>query len=173
MEKGRASKALKQGRYEISKTQQQLSMETFLSRESVSHQENGSYKVQPEMVQHFAEKYNNPWVALEASSEYIGWGVRRLDGFAADLHRSAVKDKLLEELDEAIEAIKRVKTSLKPSMVQSFHKQDIEQSVQESMDGVLALVTWIAVACEEYNLSWTKSWEKHHMKLKAKQYVKS
>ncbi|SET95502.1 hypothetical protein SAMN05421676_11249 [Salinibacillus kushneri] len=174
MDKGsRAANTLKQSRKSVSKTQQQLSMETYLSREAVCKQENGEYKVQPEMAQHFIDQYNQPWIALEAANEYIGWGVTRLDGRAADLHRSSVKDKASEELEEALRAIKRVKTSLHPDYVESFQVQDIKQSVQEMMDVVTAGVNWIAVVCEEYKLDWSKEWDEHHRKLRAKDYVRS
>ncbi|MDL4842800.1 XRE family transcriptional regulator [Aquibacillus rhizosphaerae] len=173
MEKGRASKALKLGRKLTSKTQQQLSMETFLSREAFCQQENEAYKVQPDVTKHFINKYNNPWVAMEAANEYIGWGVTRLDGRAADLHRSSVKDKLLEELEEAIEAIKKVKTSLNPDMIQSFERQDVERSVQEIIDATKASITWVAIVCDEYGLSWSEEWDKNQTKLKAKQFVRS
>lgn len=53
MKFGRAPKALKSARKEAELTQQQLSMDDqlFLSRESVSHQECGRHKVQPEVAQ--------------------------------------------------------------------------------------------------------------------------
>ncbi|SET00767.1 hypothetical protein SAMN05421676_102328 [Salinibacillus kushneri] len=174
MAKGsRAANTLKNSRKSTGKTQQQLSMETYLSREAVCKQENGEYKVQPEMAQHFMDQYNNPWVALEAAEEYVGWGVTRLDGRAADLHRSSVKDKTAEELEEALEAIKRVKTSLNPDFVESFQVQEIKQSVQEMMDVVTAGVNWIAVVCDEYKLNWSEQWDEHHRKLKSRDYVRS
>lgn len=172
MQRGtRASKRLKEARKELDQTQLQLSMDTFLSRESITKQENGERKVIPSVANHFIEKYNNPWIAMEAANEYIGWGVTKLDGRAADLHRSSVKDKFLEELDEAIKSVKRVKTSVNPKMVQGFEHQDIERSVQETMDIVEAGVTWIAVACEEYGLSWSEQWDKHRKKLLSREYA--
>jgi DNA-binding XRE family transcriptional regulator/NTP pyrophosphatase (non-canonical NTP hydrolase) len=169
----RVASTLKQSRKEVGMTQQQLSMETFLSREAICQQENGDYRVQPEMAKHFISNYNKPWIALEAANEYIGWGVKRLDGRAADLHRSSVKDKLSEELEEALRAIKRVKTHMKPSYIESFEFQNIKQSVQEMMDVVTASIHWIAIACEEYGLSWKEEWQEHHRKLKAREYVRS
>jgi len=77
---GRAATAAKEARKQIGKTQLQLSMDLFESREAISQQENGRYRVQPNVARYFTEKHNDPWVALEAAAEYTGWGPVKLDG---------------------------------------------------------------------------------------------
>lgn len=171
MKKSKAARMMKESRIQSGKTQQQLSMDMFQSREYVAKQENGERKITPSTVQHFTERNNDPWLALEAAFEYTGWGVTRLDGPAVDLHRSAVREKALEELREAIDAMEKVKLTKNPSFTQSFELQDIEQSAKEHIDAIGASITYVATLCEEYDLSWNQLWEDHHRKLQSRGYV--
>ncbi|QAS52837.1 helix-turn-helix domain-containing protein [Halobacillus litoralis] len=173
MKESKAARMLKEGRVQSGKTQQQLSMDMFQSREYVAKQENGERKIPPSTLQHFTKTYNNPWLALEASKEYTGWGVTKLDGPAVDLHRSAVREKAMEELREALEAMEKVHLTRNPSFAQSFEIQDIERSALEHIDVIGASITYVATLCEEYGLSWTELWKNHERKLQSKGYMMS
>ncbi|WP_181350513.1 helix-turn-helix transcriptional regulator [Thalassobacillus sp. CUG 92003] len=173
MKESKAARMMKESRIQSGKTQQQLSMDMYQSREYVTKQENGERKLTPSTLQHFTETYNDPWLALEASREYTGWGVTKLDGPAVDLHRSAVREKTIEELKEAINAMEKVTLTKQPSFTQSFELQDIEQSAREHIDAIGASITYVATLCDEYGLSWNKLWEDHERKLQSRGYVMS
>ena len=85
--------------------------------------------MQPNISKYFAEKHNNPWVALEAAAEYTGWGPVKLDGEMVDLHRASVAMKTKEELTEALEAIESVCVVNHPRSIREFDKQRLEESV--------------------------------------------
>ncbi|MGR6115750.1 helix-turn-helix transcriptional regulator [Aeribacillus composti] len=172
MKIGRAANAVKQARKDANMTQQQLAFEIFESRESVSHQENDRYRVQPNISKYFAEKHNNPWVALEAAAEYTGWGPTKLDGEFVDLHRSSVTMKTREELTEALEAIESVCVANHPKSIRDFDKQHLEEALLQAIDAIVALTQYVAVICKDYGFSWIKMWSKHRMKLKSRGYVK-
>jgi transcriptional regulator with XRE-family HTH domain len=169
---GRAATAAREARKQAGKTQLQLSMDLFESREAVSQQENGRYRVQPNMAKHFAEEYNNPWVAIEAAAEYTGWGPVKLNGDNVDLHRSSVALKTKEELDEALQAIGRFCVANKPSSIKEYDKKDLENAVDEAIDAIVALTHYVAIVCSEYSLSWKHMWERHRRKLKSRGYMK-
>ncbi|WP_176142523.1 MULTISPECIES: helix-turn-helix domain-containing protein [Halobacillus] len=158
-------------RKELGKSQQQLSIDMYQSREYISKQENGERKIPPAATKHFIGKYNDPWLALEAANEYIGWGILQLNGPAADNHRSSVRLKLEEELNEALESIMKVKVAKNPEYVQSMEFQDIRRSAMEVTDVIHASVIYLATVCETYNVSWLQLWEEHHTKLRSKKYV--
>ncbi|CAM4019139.1 XRE family transcriptional regulator [Mesobacillus zeae] len=165
---GRASKAAKTARREAGVTQLEMTFdEYFGSRESISHQENGRYQVQPELSNYYIEKHNNPWVAMEASAEYIGWGPIKLDGDAADLHRSSVTLKTKEELEEALTAVLEAsrKLTVQPHTVEQMDVTVIEKSLMESVDAITALNHYVAVICKEYKIPWVKIWTQHKLKL--------
>jgi DNA-binding XRE family transcriptional regulator/NTP pyrophosphatase (non-canonical NTP hydrolase) len=169
---GRAANAVKEARKNANMTQQQLSFELFESRESISHQENGRYRVQPNISKYFAEKHNNPWVALEAAAEYTGWGPVKLDGEVVDLHRASVAMKTKEELIEAIEAIESVCVANHPRSIREFDKQQLEEAILQAIDAIVALTQYVAVICIDYGFSWVKMWQKHRTKLKSKGFIR-
>ncbi|MGG3846705.1 helix-turn-helix domain-containing protein [Aeribacillus composti] len=172
MKIGRAATTAKEARKQIGKTQLQLSMDLFESREAISQQENGRYRVQPNVARYFTEKHNDPWVALEAAAEYTGWGPVKLDGEVVDLHRSSVTMKTREELTEALEAIESVCVANHPKSIRDFDKQHLEEALLQAIDAIVALTHYVAVVCSEYRLPWKDMWEKHRMKLKSRGYVK-
>ncbi|KYD24582.1 helix-turn-helix transcriptional regulator [Parageobacillus toebii] len=172
MKYGRAANAVKEARKDANMTQQQLSFEIFESRESISHQENGRYRVQPNISKYFAEKHNNPWVALEAAAEYTGWGPVKLDGEMVDLHRASVAMKTKEELTEALEAIESVCVANHPRSIREFDKQRLEEAVLQAIDAIVALTQYVAVICIEYGFSWFKMWQKHRTKLQSKGFIR-
>lgn len=172
MKCGRAANAVKEARKDANMTQQQLSFELFESRESISHQENGRYRVQPNISKYFAEKHNNPWVALEAAAEYTGWGPVKLDGEVVDLHRASVAMKTKEELTEALEAIESVCVANHPRSIREFDKKQLEEAILQAIDAIVALTQYVAVICIDYGFSWFKMWQQHRAKLKAKGFIK-
>jgi DNA-binding XRE family transcriptional regulator len=169
---GRTADAVKEARKSVNMTQQQLAFEIFESRESISHQENGRYRVQPNISRYFAEKYNNPWVALEAAAEYVGWGPVKLDGEFVDLHRSSVTMKTREELSEALQAIENVCVANHPRSIRDFDRKQLEEAIIQAIDAIVALTQYVAVICIDYGFSWVKMWQKHRLKLKSKGFIR-
>lgn len=174
MKVGRAASSVKNARNEIRATQLELSFDIHESREAVSQQENGRYRVQPNIASYFAEKHNNPWVAIEAAHEYTHWGVSKLDGEAVDLHRNSTALKFKEELEEAIYAMDKAmkKLAVNPSHIQSMDLEVIERSIQESLDVITASNHYVAVICKEYGISWMKMWTQHKVKLIQRRFLK-
>ncbi|GGD05146.1 XRE family transcriptional regulator [Pontibacillus salipaludis] len=173
MNKGRAAKAAKSARKDSGLTQLQLSMDIDYSREAVSKQEHGEYRVQPELAKHYTTRHQNPWVAMEAAHEYTGWGPVKLDGDLVDLHRSSVKAKAIEELQEAIDAIENIDVVNHPNSLASFERKNVEDALEEVVEAITASNHLVAVLCAEYAFKWDKVWSDHTRQLKAKGYVKS
>lgn len=171
MNRGRAAKAAKSARKDIGLTQLQLSLDVDYSREAVSKQEHGEYRVQPELAKHYTANHQNPWVAMEAAHEYTGWGPVKLDGDIVDLHRSSVKAKAIEELHEAIVAIEKMDVINHPKSLASFERQDIELAMEEVVEAITASNHLVAVLCEEYDFRWDKVWENHTKQLISKGYL--
>ncbi|NNU96304.1 helix-turn-helix transcriptional regulator [Anoxybacillus sp. EFIL] len=172
MKRGRAADAVKAARQATGMTQQQLSFEIYESREAVSQQENGRYRVQPNISKYFTEKHNNPWVALEAAAEYTGWGPVKLDGEVVDLHRASVAMKTKEELTEALQAIENVCVANHPRAIREYDKQHLEEAILQAIDAIVALTQYVAVICVDYGFSWLNMWKKHRTKLQTKGFIR-
>jgi len=171
MTEGRAANAAKNARKGIGKTQQQLTFDIPYSREAISKQEHGEYRVQPSLAKHYTEEHENPWVGLESAAEYTGWGPVKLDGHAVELHRCSTALKTEEELREALESIQEVNLTTNPKTIQSFEREHLEKTLQECLDAITALTHYVAIICKEYGFSWMKMWTKHKMKLVSRGFL--
>lgn len=172
---GRAAGAAKNARKEAGMTQLSLELDgVYCTREAISQQERGEYRVQPNVTNYFVEKHNDPWVAIEAAAEYTSWGPVKLDGEAADLHRTTVFLKTEEELQEALAAMIEASKNLtvNPQCADRVEIAVIEKSLQECIDAITALNHYVAVLCKEYGISWAKMWAQHKMKLIQRRFVK-
>jgi len=152
----------------MGKSQEQLSRELMLSREYLSKQETGERKVQPGITRQLIEKYNDPWLALEAANEYIGWGVTRTNAPKPDIYRGTMHSRLEEHLTEALESTKKVQLIGNPNFVQSIERQDIRTSASKIVEVIYWSVMYLALICETYNIGWIDVWEEHYSKLRSK-----
>lgn len=163
---------MKKERKSINKTQQQLAIDMFQSREYISKQERGERKIPPVTTKYFIEKYNSPWLALEAVNEYIGWGITQLDSTPRSNNDKYFLQLIVEkELKEALKLISQVKWTEDLYSIHSMDLQDIHRSADIMASVVHLSTVYLATLCEEYNISWLKIWEKHHNCLKSKGYV--
>lgn len=172
---GRAALAAKLARKDAGITQLEMTFNGYYgTRESVSRQENGNYKVQPQLSNYYAEHHNDPFVALEAAAEYLVWGPQKLDGEATDLHRTNVLLKTAEELEEALEAINMTKKKItsNPECLTDAEKEVIEKSILETIDVITAATHYVAVFCKTYGISWVKMWTQHRMKLIQRKFLR-
>ncbi|MCP3032599.1 helix-turn-helix domain-containing protein [Halobacillus sp. A1] len=171
MRNSKSSQLMKRTRKNKNITQQQLAIDMFQSREYISKQEGGERKLPPVSTKYFIEKYNNPWLALEAVNEYIGWGLTPLDGPSAKNDKYFLQIELEKELKEAIKNISQLKLT---NDLYSIHSMEI-QDVHKSADAIVRVVhfstLYLATLCEAYNISWLKVWEDHHANLKSKGYL--
>lgn len=135
-------------------TQQGLGQVSFLSDSTISAIETGRRPLTQENLKILCKELDDPRLYFEAASEVTGdvFSINWLDGDAADLHRSSVKEKTIEELDEAIAAINLIKTYKNPKTCSEEEIVNITASIQETIDVFNASATYIAVMCKEFNL---------------------
>nr|WP_289038210.1 XRE family transcriptional regulator [uncultured Allobacillus sp.] len=167
----RAQQLLKRTRKKYGVTQEKLSQETFQSRESISMQENGSRKINHTTARTITEKYNDPFVAMEAAAEYIGWGISVFDGKAADLHRASMVMATKREVREALEKLKDLPIAENPSAVKEFEKQNIKEALIEQAEASTFIENNIAALCNEYGFNWTEIWDSARKRLTARGYL--
>ncbi|RDY69101.1 XRE family transcriptional regulator [Halobacillus trueperi] len=141
------------------------------SRESISKQENGKRKIQPGLTRQFISEYNNPWLALEAVNEYIGWGITQLNSPGKNKDGHFLQLILEKELKEALGTIPKVKWTEDLYNLHSIELQDTRRSAEKIVGVIHFSTLYLATICETYDISWLKVWEKHHNKLKSKGYV--
>lgn len=165
-------KHLKETRSNCGKTQQQLSQELNICRESVSAYETERAKLPPDISKELVKKYDDPFFAMKLANEFTGTMGVVLDGMYVDTHRSSVREKAIEELREALLSIENISVANHPKSITLFDKEELETSLQESIDAIISLTYFVAIICTEYEISWCDMWTQQYEKLKAKGFVK-
>ncbi|MDE0581519.1 helix-turn-helix domain-containing protein [Planococcus sp. A6] len=169
MKKSRLTDSFKEMRN--GQTQEQLAMELNVSRESISKYENGHVRLPQDIARNLMAKHDNPRFALAVRSQYTKTGPIWLDGPNVDLHRSAVKEKTLEEIKEVSEAIKAFSFAQPFTILSSWQLPQVEKLLEETAEAITALEHLTAIVCEEANISYNGVWQKHHTQMRAKGYV--
>lgn len=166
--------AIKEAREEKGMTQQELGQTSFLSDKMISAIETGRRKITKENLKNICRELNDPRVYFEAVSEVTGdvFALHWLDGKAADLHRSSVKDKVIEELDEATKAINLTRIYNNPKCCTLEDKKAVSESIQETIDVYIASAIYIAVMCKEFNLNIQEMFKVQKEKLISRKYIK-
>lgn len=152
-------------------TQEQLAMDLNVARETVSKYENGRSRVPADISRSLMERYDNPRFAITIRNEYTSTGPVWLDGPNVDLHRSSVKEKVLEEMKEALDKIEGFCMAKPLNRLQHFEFQAMESLIDESVEAITALEHMIAVICLEANISYREVWHRHYNFLASKGYI--
>ncbi|RYM02779.1 XRE family transcriptional regulator [Sporolactobacillus sp. THM7-7] len=156
------------------RTQQQMAFDLEgISRESVSSYETGRNPIPKDIASKAMRQFDDPRFALTVASEYTdGAWAPALDGPAADLYRTSVQTKCVEEFREAIEALQKAVLNVQPKYLDNFQKQDIEKSGEEIAEAITAANTYLMVVCKDYKISWLKIWARHKAKLIHKGFLR-
>ncbi|WP_312754062.1 helix-turn-helix transcriptional regulator [Rummeliibacillus suwonensis] len=151
--------------------QQKLADEVHVSRETISKYENGRSKLPKDVSRMLTKKYDSPKLAITVRNEYTGTGPVWLDGPNADLHRSAVKEKTLEELQEAIQGLKNTCLVKPLKNLTAYELQNVHSTLEELVEVQTAIDHLIAVVCMEANISYTGLWSNHYRSLASAGYI--
>jgi len=153
-------------------TQKELGQQLHLSRSMIAEIEAGRKRLPRDVARKAVETLNCGFYAIEVAAELAGISIGKLDGDSIDLHRSSLKEKSLEELQEAISQISATSLSRKPDRFDRVARDEIFKVIEESMDVVVVLMNFIASICREYGFSWNDVWQSERRKLEAKGYKK-
>jgi transcriptional regulator with XRE-family HTH domain len=155
-------------------TQDAVGSMGFCSGKLVSAIERGERQASMDFLEKLTKEFDDPRLYMEAANEITGgvFGVSWLDGEGVDLHRSSVKEKLIEELSEAIRAINQVKAYDNPKLMKAEQKQLARKSILESIDAFNCIAHYIAVMCNELGFSSKELFEEHKRKLIERGYLK-
>lgn len=171
MKHNKVGQALKEIRGD--KTQQQFAFDMGVVRETISKYENGRAPIPQDISKKIVAKYDDPKFAMTIRNAYTGTGPVWLDGENVDLHRSSVKEKTIEELQEALEHILKTCLAKPLKAIKLFERQEVENMLIEAVDAITALDHFVAVVCTEAKISYTEIWQKHYRKLASAGYISS
>lgn len=171
MKKSRLAQSMKEMRQGL--TQEQTAMEMNVSRESISKYENGHVKIPADISRSMMERHDNPRFAFALRNDYTRTGPVWLDGPNVDLHRSSVREKTLEELNEVVNLLNGFSFAKPLKNLSHWEMPELEKLLEEVVEAITAMEHLAVVVCEEANISYVETWEKHHQQLRAKGYVEA
>lgn len=151
--------------------QQKVASELNIARETLSKYENGRSKIPADIGRKLTQKYDNPKFAITLRHEYTGTGPVWLDGPNVDLHRSAVKEKTIEEMIEALEKLKRIEFSKPLRMQTVYEKEETKDLLSEAVEAITSLDHLVAVICMEGDFNYVEIWNDHYKSLKSDGYL--
>jgi transcriptional regulator with XRE-family HTH domain len=136
--------------------------------------ERGERRPAKDMAPRLAEKLDHPALYAELSRELTGGvGPAWLNGPNVDLHRASVREKCLEELREAMDAIDGCTSSKPPGTESEPDRRARYQHLIQCFDAWVALWAYMGVQCLEYGFSILKLSRDHFAKLKQRRYVEA
>ncbi|MFX3616263.1 MAG: hypothetical protein ACE3JK_01865 [Sporolactobacillus sp.] len=140
-------------------SQQQLSLDFNVSRESVSSYETDRARIPKDISSRAMQKFDDPDFARTIASEYTAGGMApALNGPALIRECSAIQSRALKETEEAYEAMRKAVLDVNPSFLGNFEIDDIKQSLDEASEAVAFLNEYMATVCKTYKISWLKTW---------------
>ncbi|ANU28422.1 helix-turn-helix domain-containing protein [Planococcus versutus] len=169
MSKSKLTQSFKEVRNGL--TQEQLAMELNVSRESISKYENGHVRIPADITNILMAKADSPRLAFAIRNEYTKTGPIWLDGPNADLHRSSVREKALEEIAELVKCLTEFSFAKPLKNLSEWEKPKLHHLLEEAVEAITGLEHLLVVVCEETGISYTDVWQNHHTQLRAKGYV--
>ncbi|MFB5189039.1 helix-turn-helix domain-containing protein [Alicyclobacillus fastidiosus] len=144
------------------------------SQQMVSAIEQGKREIAPDMAPRFAEALDHPAMYMELARELTGgYGPAWLDGPNVDTHRASIRERCLEEMEEAMDFIRKSPASTLPSVeTDADHKRRYEHLLQ-CFDAIVALHNYVGSQCIEYGFSMMRLSQDHYNKLKSRRYVQA
>lgn len=153
-------------------TQLSFGLDIGVGRERLSRYENGRAKVPSDISRTLVNRFDNPKLALAVQHEYTGTGPIYLNGPNVDLHRCSVREKTIEELQEALDAITSTSLAKPSDAIEHFERKNIMDMIEEAVEAATALANFIAVTTEHLGISYTGVWMDHYKYLQKVGFIK-
>ena len=158
----------KEARKHADYTQEQFALELNLSRPALANIETGRRRMPRDRIKVANEVLDDGFYTMASVQEVLGeaW-IPVLDG--VDLHRSAVREKAIEEIREVMDEIKATSMVNQPN---PKRQEEVENLLMECIDAIVCLTHLVAVICREFQISWVGMWREYHRKAETRGYLK-
>lgn len=155
-------------------TQEELATRHFMSRRTLSNIEKSGENINFYTIAGIIKYLNDPVLTIEAINELTGgmFSIKTLNGSNVDLHRSCVKEKIIEELNEAINVISNSRIYQNPNGITGLDRSLIRKGIMEIIDVFNASGIYIQVMCSEYGFDAQEMFKEQEEKMIKKGYIK-
>lgn len=169
----RLNQALREVRMDRGLRQRDVAQSGYVSHQLVSKVERGKGVIATDVARRIAEAIDDPKLFRTLLWEVTGgvFAPPPLDGPAADLHRSAVKERTLAELAECLTALQAADTATIPDRTDEAARRLILEAIQEAIDVQTAIAELVSAFCRAYGLSAKDQYRQHAAKLRERHYL--
>ncbi len=170
------STALRKARESKGLSQSDVGATCFLSNKTISAIERGRRRVPKDVSPKLATLLDDPELYAAVQSAATG-GIASpwLNGPKVDLHRVSVKVKTVEELQEAVEALRNARTIINAKSAEELCDDGMQQvinALNELVEAQTACQVAVGVLCRTYGISMAQLYRQHLQELQAKGYVR-
>lgn len=150
-------------------SQEQLSLELPVSRESLAKYETGSRRLPDDMRQPIAEAVDDAEYYFATWTDAAGVvSIPYLNGEYIDQHPASMVFLVKRETDEALEQLTSVDW-IKPVQARTdLEKEDIKKLIFELLDAAASIINLVAIICREYGFSMKHIFKQWRITLKAR-----
>lgn len=154
-------------------TQEQLSFELPVSRESLAKYELGSRKYPEDMRPIIAQQIDDVEFYFVTWNDAAGVvSLPYLNGDYIDQHPSSMAFLVKKETDEAMDQLRRVCWTKPIHTVNDMEKDEVKRAIFETLDAAASMINLVAVICREYKFSMKKLFAEWRLTLKARKMEK-
>ncbi|PFY43163.1 transcriptional regulator [Bacillus toyonensis] len=155
-------------------TQEQLSSEIPVSRESLAKYETEKRKLPEDLRKCITEGIDDPQLFFKMWSEATGYvSIPFFNGEQIDLHPTSMRYMVYQETNEALEQFDTV-CWFKPSQAWSeSEKEDLKKVMHEILDATGSMMSLVAVLCDQYDISMKEVFKYWKVSLRARKYIKA
>lgn len=141
-----------------------------VSNSTIGKYISGTRKPPKDVMRVTLNHYDEPELALSAMSEATG-GACVPDLDRVEKHKAITHLKAMEEIQEAIDAMKRMPITKRPDQLTKKDLQQIRADILECVEAITALTIHVGVLCKEYCFSWIGLWHEHRQEMRSKKYM--
>lgn len=150
-------------------SQQELSMNLPISRESLAKYETGSRHLPSDMRRPIAEALDDVEFYFTTWSNATGEvSIPYLNGDYVDQYPSSMVFLVKRETDEALEQLKRVCWDKPIKTITDSEKEEIKRLVFELLDATASMINLVAIVCRDYGFSMKQIFKQWRITLKAR-----
>ncbi|EEL88092.1 XRE family transcriptional regulator [Bacillus cereus] len=153
-------------------TQERLSSEIPVSRESLAKYETEKRRIPKDLRKCITEGIDDPQLFFKMWSEATGHvSIPFFNGEYIDLHPTSMRYMVQQETNEALKQLDTL-CWFKPSQAWSEQeKESMKRTMHEILDATGSMMSLVAVLCDQYGFSMTDIFKYWKVSLRARKYT--
>lgn len=166
--------ALRDARTRTGLTQADVGAVGCLDHATISDVERGRRQLPRDVAPRVTRALDDGRVYMAVAEEATGGASSPwLDGSAVELHRAVVWAKAMEELEEALDAMRKVMPMVlkPPSATRPEEREQIRAAMVEGIEAKTAVRHKLTILCRDYGFSYQDLFSEHRRELAAKGYL--